>query len=123
MFHLLCREAVWRARVGGGMCIGNYVSALAVESLPADVMGRLVALGRRHGCTLYQAMLGPWALLLCRYAGQEEVVIGSPYHRREVAGSERLIGYFANTLPLCVEAARGCTVAADDIRHSVVAFQ
>ena len=33
--------------------------------LPADVGARLESLGRSHGCTLYQVMLGLWGLVLC----------------------------------------------------------
>ena len=102
-------------------------------ALPVEVSARLSAVGVTHGCTLYQAVLGVWALVLCRHAGQEEVVIGSPYHGRDVAGSEGLIGYLVNVLALRLEVARGGTVeallrhahetATDGMRHAAVAFQ
>ena len=61
-------------------------------------------LGRSAGgCTLFQLVLSVWAVLLCRHAGQEEVVVGSPYHGRDAAGTEALIGYFVNVLALRVE--------------------
>ena len=46
--------------------------------IPADVTAKLEALGQQNSCTLYQTMLALWGLLLCRHAGQDEVVIGSP---------------------------------------------
>ena len=55
-------------------------------------------LGRAHGATRFQVVLALWSLLLCRHAGQEEVVVGSPYHGRDAAGTESLIGYFVNML-------------------------
>ena len=82
---------------------------VAVE---AAVAARLAAVARAHGCTLFHVMLGLWGLLLCRSAAQEEVVVGVPYHGRDAAGTEGLIGYFVNVLPLRVEAARGGTVGA-----------
>ena len=68
----------------------------------APAAGRLEALGRSAGCTLFQLVLGAWSLVLCRHAGQEEVVVGSPYHGRDAAGAESLVGYFVNVLALRV---------------------
>ena len=72
--------------------------------LSGEVAARLEAVGRTHSCTLFQVVLALWSLLLCRHAGQEEVVIGAPYHGRDAAGTEGLIGYFVNMLALRVEA-------------------
>ena len=78
-------------------------------------------------------VLALWSLLLCRHAGQEEVVIGAPYHGRDAAGTEGLIGYFVNMLALRVEAPRGGLVSAllrqardaawGAMRHSGVPWQ
>ena len=70
------------------------------------MVSRLDVLGRACGATRFQVMLALWSLLLCRHAGQEEVVVGSPYHGRDAAGTESLIGYFVNMLALRVEAHR-----------------
>ena len=90
-------------------------------ALPQDVAARLAELCRAHGCTTYQLMLALWALLLCRHASQEEVVIGST----------GLIG--TNVLPLRVQAMRGITVGAllahvreavtDGVRHAAALLQ
>ena len=62
--------------------------------VPASVAARLEALGRSlGGCTLFQLVLAVWAVLLCRHAGQEEVVIGTPYHGRDA------VSYTHLTLP------------------------
>ena len=78
----------------------------------AEAVGRLEALGHACGvvgCTLFQLVLAVWCVVLCRHAGQEEVVVGSPYHGRDASGTEGLIGYFVNMLALRVEAG-GCRV-------------
>ena len=69
-------------------------------SIDASSASRLDAAGRSVGCTLFQCVLGVWCVVLCRHAGQEEVVVGSPYHGRDVGGTEALIGYFVNMLAL-----------------------
>ena len=80
----------------------------SVQTFNGDVVAAplsigLEAFGRTHGgATLFQLVLALWALLLCRHAGQEEVVVGSPYHGRDAAGTEALIGYFVNVLALRV---------------------
>jgi non-ribosomal peptide synthetase component F len=63
------------------------------------------------------------------------VVVGSPYHGRDAAGTESLIGYFVNMLALRIEMLRvaGCSVdcacrvaintAALSMRHASVPFQ
>ena len=92
--------------------VQTFNGAMAAVRLPADVVERLEVLGRAHGCTLFQVVLALWSLLLCRHAGQDEVVIGSPYLGRDAAGTEGLIGYFVNMLALLVEAPRGGSVSA-----------
>src|SRR6185437_7921630 len=60
----------------------------------------LEALARREGATLFMTLLAAYALLLHRYSGQEEVVVGSPIAGRSRAETAPLIGFFLNTLVL-----------------------
>ncbi|HEX2091791.1 MAG TPA: amino acid adenylation domain-containing protein, partial [Longimicrobiaceae bacterium] len=60
----------------------------------------LRALSRREGATLFMTLLAGWQLLLGRYAGQEDVVVGSPVAGRDRVETEGLIGFFVNTLAL-----------------------
>ena len=57
-------------------------------------------LSQRQGCTLYMTLLAAFQLLLYRYTGQEEIVVGSPIANRNRAELEPMIGFFANTLAL-----------------------
>ncbi|HLL48006.1 MAG TPA: amino acid adenylation domain-containing protein, partial [Longimicrobiaceae bacterium] len=57
-------------------------------------------LSRRQGVTLFMTLLGGWQALLGRYAGQEEVVVGSPIAGRSRGETEGLIGFFVNMLAL-----------------------
>ena len=65
-----------------------------------DLASRLESLARSHGATLFAVLLTAYAHTLCRTADQREIVIGSPAAGRETDQSERLIGLFANLLPL-----------------------
>jgi amino acid adenylation domain-containing protein len=68
--------------------------------LPATLLDRLQALGRSEGATLYMVMLGAFQLLLSKYSGSEDVVVGSPIAGRTRREVEELIGFFVNTLVL-----------------------
>ncbi|WP_420126162.1 amino acid adenylation domain-containing protein [Longimicrobium sp.] len=68
--------------------------------LSGELLERLRALGRGQGATLYMVVLAAFQVLLSRYSGSEDIVVGTPIAgrtRNEVAG---LIGFFVNTLVL-----------------------
>ena len=60
----------------------------------------LAVLSRREGVTLFMTLLAAFEILLFRYSGQEDLVVGSPIAGRNRAETEDLIGFFVNTLPL-----------------------
>ncbi|HEX8273227.1 MAG TPA: amino acid adenylation domain-containing protein, partial [Longimicrobiaceae bacterium] len=68
--------------------------------LPGELLARLKALGRREGATLYMTLLAASQALLAKYAGSEDVVVGSPIAGRTRGETEGLIGFFVNTLVL-----------------------
>jgi len=67
-------------------------------SLSHPVAVALEETRRRAGATLYMALLPVYALLLSRYAAQDDLCIGSPTANRNRAKTEDLIGFFVNTL-------------------------
>jgi amino acid adenylation domain-containing protein len=69
-------------------------------ALPRRIVGRLRALGRSDGATLFMTLLAAWEVVVARCAGQDDVVVGSPIAGRVRAEVEGLIGFFANTLVL-----------------------
>jgi amino acid adenylation domain-containing protein/non-ribosomal peptide synthase protein (TIGR01720 family) len=68
--------------------------------LDAGLRDGLVELSRRHGVTLFMTLLAAFAVLMSRYAGQPEVVIGTPVSGRDRREVRDLVGLFLNTLPL-----------------------
>ncbi len=86
-----------------------------------------------HGVTPFMAMTAGYALLLARWAGQDEVVIGTPISNRPHTALEPLIGFFTNTLALRVSLAGDLnfaqllqqvrTVALDAYDHPDVPFE
>ena len=71
----------------------------AVDLSPA-LLQRLQALGRTDGATLFMVLLGAFQVLLGKYAGTRDVVVGTPIAGRARGEVEGLIGFFVNTLVL-----------------------
>jgi natural product biosynthesis luciferase-like monooxygenase protein/amino acid adenylation domain-containing protein/FkbM family methyltransferase len=66
----------------------------------AETAAGVRALARREGATPFMALLAAWQLLLARWSGQEDVVVGTPVAGRNRLETEGLIGFFVNTLAL-----------------------
>jgi amino acid adenylation domain-containing protein len=73
--------------------------------LPQGLADRLRALAAAEGCTSFMVLLAGFAVLLGRYAGAEDVVVGSPVANRNRSEIEGLIGFFANLLALRLDLA------------------
>ncbi|HLL48553.1 MAG TPA: condensation domain-containing protein, partial [Longimicrobiaceae bacterium] len=69
-------------------------------ALSPQTTRRLREVGAREGATLFMTLLAAWQLLLARYGGQDDVVVGTPIAGRTRAELEPLIGFFVNTLVL-----------------------
>src|SRR6185436_5177453 len=72
------------------------------------VLGReetasLKQLSRREGATLFMVLLAAFQVLLSRYSGQSEVVVGTDVANRNYSETEGLIGFFVNQLVLRTE--------------------
>lgn len=57
---------------------------------------RLKELGQSRGATLYTTLLAAFNLLLHRYTGQTDILVGTPTSGRERADLASLVGYFVN---------------------------
>jgi pristinamycin I synthase-3/4 len=68
--------------------------------LGTETTAGLLALGQRSGATPFMTLLAGFAALLLRITGQDDMVIGTPIANRNLLETERLIGFFVNSLPL-----------------------
>lgn len=80
-------------------------SSSSVLLLPPDLSRELYTLSTREGVTLFMLLLTAFYVLIYRYSGQEDLVIGSPIANRRYQEVEGLIGLFVNTLMLRVSVA------------------
>ena len=54
----------------------------------------------RNNCTMYMFFLGLYGVLLSKYSGQENVVVGMPVSGRNEQEFENVVGCFVNTIAL-----------------------
>jgi len=69
-------------------------------ALPVALADGLRAIARRNGATLFMTMLAAVDVLLARYSGQSDLVVGIPVTNRTRPELEPLIGFFVNTLAI-----------------------
>ncbi|HEU4556995.1 MAG TPA: amino acid adenylation domain-containing protein, partial [Longimicrobium sp.] len=111
--EVLDRElAYWRERLAGAPwllelptdhprpAVRTYRGATAPVELSPELLERLQAVGRSEGATLFMTLLGAFQVLLAKYGGNDDVVVGSPIAGRTRGEVEELIGIFLNTLVL-----------------------
>jgi amino acid adenylation domain-containing protein len=68
--------------------------------LDRDLTQRLLQLSQESDATLFMALLAAFLVLLSRYTGQSDIVVGSPIANRNHHSVEQIMGFFANTLAL-----------------------
>ncbi len=76
----------------------TYHGGREVLCLSAELTESLKALGRREGGTLFMILLAAFQILLRRYTGHHDVLVGSVIANRNRMELEGLIGFFVNTL-------------------------
>ncbi|KAA6459460.1 amino acid adenylation domain-containing protein [Bacillus cereus] len=69
-------------------------------SLGTNLTKRLERLALKMDSTLYMILLASYNVLLHKYTGQKDIVVGSPVAGRSHPDLEGIIGMFVNTLPI-----------------------
>jgi len=72
-------------------------------ALSAELAGNLKHLSALQGVTLFMTLLAAFKVLIFRYTGQNDLVLGTPVANRTHVELEKLIGFFVNTLALRTE--------------------
>ncbi|MBD2800916.1 amino acid adenylation domain-containing protein [Xenorhabdus sp. M] len=80
-------------------------------TLSPQLTGALTALARQNNKTLFTTLLSAFYLLLHRYSGQTDLVVGSTVSGRGQLELEGIIGFFVNTLVYRIELAPSATFA------------
>ncbi|HYO16411.1 MAG TPA: amino acid adenylation domain-containing protein, partial [Thermoanaerobaculia bacterium] len=91
-------------------------------ALSPELSAELAALGRRRGSTVFMTLLAGFQVLLSRYSGQEDLVVGTAIANRNRQELEGLIGFFVNSLALRanLSGAPGAEELLDRVRESAL---
>jgi hypothetical protein len=80
--------------------VQSFRGASCAFDLSKDLTRALFDLARGEGATLFMVMVAAFQLLLSRWSGQSDVVVGTPVAGRTHRETEGLIGFFVNMLAL-----------------------
>ncbi|MET3038591.1 condensation domain-containing protein, partial [Chryseobacterium sp. NRRL B-14859] len=105
-------KAYWQAQLSGDLPVLNlpskgvrplvktYNGAYLSGSISSDVLSSLREFSMHTGCTLFMTVLSAVKVLLYRYSGQCDLIIGTPVAGRDHADLHDQIGFYVNTLAL-----------------------
>jgi len=110
----------------------TYTGASHHFEIPAALAARLRTFARSERSSLFMVLFSLAGILISRYSGQEDLVLGTPVAGRELPETERLIGFFVNTLALRLDFSgepsfreilrRARNVVLDGFQHGTVPF-
>ncbi len=78
----------------------DYSGRLEFIELSEDLSEQLKTLSKQEGVTLFMIFLAAFKIMLFRYTGQEDIIVGTPVANRNHIEMEKLIGFFINMLVL-----------------------
>lgn len=80
--------------------VANFSGDYITFSVAKEIKGKLKNLSAQNGATLYMTLLAAYYVLLSKYTGQEDIVVGSMSMGRNHKGTENMLGVFVNILAL-----------------------
>jgi amino acid adenylation domain-containing protein len=83
----------------------RYRGSSVVIQVDSATIARCKALARAGNTTLFSVLLAAFEVLLNRYTGSEDIVVGTPVAVRNHPATESMAGLFINTLTLRTSAA------------------
>lgn len=90
--------------------VPSFRGAREPIALPQALTESLQAWSQAEGATLFMVLLTAWNILLFRYSGREDILVGSPVANRTTPELEKLVGFFVNTLVLRTDLSGNPTV-------------
>ena len=78
--------------------ISTYNGATRSSTLPPALSDAIKALGQREGATPFITLLAVFNVILHRYTGEEDILVGIPDGNRQLLELEPMQGLFVNTL-------------------------
>jgi len=102
----------WRKQLGGELpvlelptqrarpALQSFNGSNVFFEIPAELASELKALGSQQGCTFFMTVLAAYRVLLQRYSGANDIIIGTPVAGRGQSELTPLIGLILNMVAL-----------------------
>jgi amino acid adenylation domain-containing protein len=111
----------------------TFAGARHAFNLSPELSARLKAFNQREGVTPFMTLLAAFQVLLSRYSGQQDILVGTMIANRQRVKLELLIGCFVNTLVMrcdltgepdfCEVVSRTRRTALDAYEHQDLPFE
>lgn len=100
----------------------THEGARKIFHLSEHLVAGLTDIGRQERATLFMVLMAAFNVLLGRYSGQTDLIVGIPISGRNRAEFERMIGQFLNILPVRTRLNDGVTFRAllDQVRDTTL---
>ncbi|HEX4630795.1 MAG TPA: condensation domain-containing protein [Chthoniobacterales bacterium] len=106
--ELESRAEFWKSRLAGTKRLWSipeqpdvaFRPRRLVSHLPADVTASVRDVARSNGATLFSTLLAAFQVTLSRWAGAEDIVVGTPVANRTRPDIRETMGYFSGVVPL-----------------------
>ncbi|WP_010248522.1 non-ribosomal peptide synthetase [Acetivibrio cellulolyticus] len=106
------QEEYWRELLNGELPVLNLPADFSRPALQSfegarlefetglEIKQKVNSLARESGSTMFMVLLAAYNILLMKYTGQEDIIVGSPIAGRPHADLESMVGIFINTLAM-----------------------
>ncbi|UUE35696.1 amino acid adenylation domain-containing protein [Pectobacterium aroidearum] len=78
----------------------STAGSIMSQFFDAQFCQRLKNCAVQHNATQFHVILAAYEILLHKYSGQSEIIIGAPFANRNLPETQGIMGLFMNTLPL-----------------------
>ncbi len=97
--------------------IKSYEGNKVYSEINEEITNKLNNICKTLGVTPYMFLLSAYYILLAKYTGQEDIIVGSPIVGRNIAELYNIIGVFINSLP--IKAKVNCDLSFRDFLCSI----
>jgi non-ribosomal peptide synthetase component F len=80
--------------------VQSFEGGGATTEAEPELSDALRRLGEESGATLYMVLLAVYSVLLSKYTGQDDLIVGTPAAGRSHPDTAPMIGMFVHTLPM-----------------------
>ncbi len=78
----------------------SYIGNRVIKSIDSSFFTRIEELSLKLNVSPYMLFLSAFFILLYKYTGQDEIVVGTPFANRNIPETQNIIGMFVNNLSI-----------------------